>query len=160
MPHLSESLFLIMGQLIWKSWSKIYCEFLLSHPYPDRRRRRSTACSSWASRACRTCRRRRPAESCRCPAQIGPGAWVRCYNHNFLRFSTFSAKKMAVFSKTSIMNKFLHNLALFWVENTCFFHRFFYENTFKIMTSVPGVRIRKYIFIYIFVTFMNGYQGG
>jgi hypothetical protein len=36
--------------------------------------------------------------------------WGRCYDHNFLRFSV---KKMAFFSKTKVMIKILHNLALF-----------------------------------------------
>jgi hypothetical protein len=33
----------------------------------------------------------------------------RCYDHNFLRFG----KKLAFFSKTNVMIKILHNLALF-----------------------------------------------
>jgi hypothetical protein len=34
---------------------------------------------------------------------------------------------------------FLHNLALFGVKNDNFFAKFFVENIFKIVTSVPGV---------------------
>jgi hypothetical protein len=37
----------------------------------------------------------------------------RCYDHNFLRFSTIFGKKLAFFSKTNVMIKILHNLALF-----------------------------------------------
>jgi hypothetical protein len=39
--------------------------------------------------------------------------WGRCYDHNFLRFRQFSAKKLAFFSKISVMIKILHNLVLF-----------------------------------------------
>jgi hypothetical protein len=58
-----------------------------------------------------------------------------CYDHNFLQFS---AKKLAFFSKTNVMIKFLHNLALFWVKNANFFADLFCKNIFKIITSVPG----------------------
>jgi hypothetical protein len=33
----------------------------------------------------------------------------------------------------------LHNLALFWAKNADFFAKFFGENIFKIITSVPGL---------------------
>jgi hypothetical protein len=36
----------------------------------------------------------------------------------------FSAKKLAFFSKTNVMIKFLHNLALFLVKKANFFRRF------------------------------------
>jgi hypothetical protein len=46
---------------------------------------------------------------------------------NFRRFSTifgdfrqFSAKKLPFFTKTNVMIKILHNLALFWVKNANF----------------------------------------
>jgi hypothetical protein len=39
----------------------------------------------------------------------------RCYDHNFLRFWTFFAKKLAFLSKTNVTINILHNLALFWV---------------------------------------------
>jgi hypothetical protein len=39
--------------------------------------------------------------------------WGRCYDHNFLRFSPFFGEKIGFFSKTYVMIKFLHNLALF-----------------------------------------------
>jgi hypothetical protein len=39
---------------------------------------------------------------------------------------TIFGKKMAFFSKTHVMIKFLHNLALFWVQNDIF-GRFFGE---------------------------------
>jgi hypothetical protein len=59
----------------------------------------------------------------------------QCYDHNFLRFS---AKILSFFSKTNVMIKILHNLALFRVKNANFFAEFFGENIFKIITSVPG----------------------
>jgi hypothetical protein len=40
----------------------------------------------------------------------------RCYDHNFLRFSTFFGEKIGVFgmfSKTNVIIKILHTLALF-----------------------------------------------
>jgi hypothetical protein len=37
----------------------------------------------------------------------------RCYDHNFLRFST-------IFGEKNVMIKILHNLALFWVKNANF----------------------------------------
>jgi hypothetical protein len=48
------------------------------------------------------------------------------------------AKKLAFFSKTNIMIKILHNLALFGVKKRNFFAIFFGENIFKIVTSTPG----------------------
>jgi hypothetical protein len=56
--------------------------------------------------------------------------WGRCYDHNFLRFCQFSAKKLAFFSKTNVMIKILHNLALFWVKNANFFAIFFRRKYF------------------------------
>jgi hypothetical protein len=43
-------------------------------------------------------------------------------------FRRFSAKKLAFFSKTNVMIKFLHNVALFWVKNANFFAKCFSEN--------------------------------
>jgi hypothetical protein len=37
----------------------------------------------------------------------------RCYDHNFLQFPTIFDKKLALFSKTTVMVKILHDLALF-----------------------------------------------
>jgi hypothetical protein len=49
------------------------------------------------------------------------GSWGRCYDHNFLRFLTiFCKKKLAFLSKTNVMIKILHNLALFRVKNAIF----------------------------------------
>jgi hypothetical protein len=56
----------------------------------------------------------------------------------FCDFRHFSAKQLAFFSKTNVMNKILHYLALLWVKNANFFAEFFGENIFKIITSVPG----------------------
>jgi hypothetical protein len=53
-------------------------------------------------------------------------------------FRRFSAKKLAFYSKTNVMIKILHNLALFGVKNANFFAEIFGENIFKIITSVPG----------------------
>jgi hypothetical protein len=46
----------------------------------------------------------------------------------FYDFRQFSAEKIGVFSKTNVMVKILHNLALFWVKNANFFAEFFGEN--------------------------------
>jgi hypothetical protein len=46
----------------------------------------------------------------------------------FCDFRQFSAKKLAFFSKTNVMIKILHNLALFWVKNANFFAEFFDES--------------------------------
>jgi hypothetical protein len=59
-------------------------------------------------------------------------------------WSQFSAifddfRPLAFFSKTNVMIKILHNLALFWVKNANFFAEFFGENILKIITSLPGV---------------------
>jgi hypothetical protein len=43
-----------------------------------------------------------------------------CFDHNFLQFSKFLAKKLALFSKTNVMINFLRTLALFRVKNTYF----------------------------------------
>jgi hypothetical protein len=40
-------------------------------------------------------------------------SWGRFYDHNFLRFSTIFGEKIAFFSKTNVVIKILHNLALF-----------------------------------------------
>jgi hypothetical protein len=49
----------------------------------------------------------------------------------FCDFCQFSAKKMALFSKTNVMIKFLHNLALFSVKMSFladFFRRKYLKN--------------------------------
>jgi hypothetical protein len=46
----------------------------------------------------------------------------------FSEFCQFSPKKLAFFSKTNVMIKILHNLALFWVKNANFIAEFFGEN--------------------------------
>jgi hypothetical protein len=61
----------------------------------------------------------------------------------FCDFLQFSAKKLAVFSKTNVMIKILHNLALFWVKNANFFAEIFGENILKIITSVPDEFVKK-----------------
>jgi hypothetical protein len=42
----------------------------------------------------------------------------------FSDFRQYSAKKLAFFSKTNVMIKILHNLALFWVKNANFSQQF------------------------------------
>jgi hypothetical protein len=49
----------------------------------------------------------------------------RCFDHNFLRFSTIFCEKIGVFLKTNVMIKILDNLPLFWVKNANFFAEFF-----------------------------------
>jgi hypothetical protein len=44
---------------------------------------------------------------------------------------------MAFFLNTNVMINFFQNFALFWVKNAKFFAKFFGENIFKIITSVP-----------------------
>jgi hypothetical protein len=61
----------------------------------------------------------------------------------FCDFWRFSAKKLAFFSKTNVMITILHNLALISVKNAIFFAEFFGENIFKIITSVPGLRLAR-----------------
>jgi hypothetical protein len=74
----------------------------------------------------------------------------RCFDHNFRDFWQFSAKKLAFLSKTNVMIKILHNLALFWVKNANFFADFFGENILKIITSVPGPSfVRKIVRIWV-----------
>jgi hypothetical protein len=49
----------------------------------------------------------------------------------FCDFWQFSAKKLAFFSKTNVMIKVLHNLALFWVTKRQFFRWIFRRKYFK-----------------------------
>jgi hypothetical protein len=64
----------------------------------------------------------------------------RCYDRDFRQIS---AKKLAFFSKTDVMIKFLNTFALFWVKNDNFFADFFDENILKIITSVPALASRQ-----------------
>jgi hypothetical protein len=57
----------------------------------------------------------------------------------FCDFRQFSAKKLALFSKTNVMINILHNLALFWVKNAIFC-RMFQRKYLKIITSVQGMK--------------------
>jgi hypothetical protein len=47
-------------------------------------------------------------------------------------------KKLAFFSKNNVMVIFLQNLAVVRAKNANIFAKFFGENLFKIITSVPG----------------------
>jgi hypothetical protein len=54
-------------------------------------------------------------------------------------FLQFSAKRLAVFSKTNVMIKFLKKLPFVLSQKCQFFRRFFWRKYFlKIITSVPG----------------------
>jgi hypothetical protein len=55
----------------------------------------------------------------------------------FCNFRQFSAKKLAFFSKTNVIIKILHNLAVS-SQKRQFFPEFFGENILKIITSVSG----------------------
>jgi hypothetical protein len=46
-------------------------------------------------------------------------------------FAIFLRKKLAFFSKTNVMIKFLHNLALFWAKNAKFFAKKFRRKYFQ-----------------------------
>jgi hypothetical protein len=58
------------------------------------------------------------------PVDQGSTLW---YDHNFLRFLTIFGEKLAFFSKTNVMIKILHNLALFFVKHANFFRRIFWR---------------------------------
>jgi hypothetical protein len=60
--------------------------------------------------------------------RVGSETRGQCYDHNFLRFLTVFAEKMAFSLKNNVMIKFLHNLALFRVKNANFFAEFFGKN--------------------------------
>jgi hypothetical protein len=53
-------------------------------------------------------------------------------------FWHFSAKKLALFSKTHV--QFLHKLTVFLAKNGNLLGTFFVENIFKIITSVTGAK--------------------
>jgi hypothetical protein len=89
--------------------------------------------------------------SCCCPAQTGwpdwanfrpLGAWLLRTGVDvvitiFCDFWQFSAKKFAFFSKTNVMIKILHNLALFGVKNANLL-QFFSAKIFKIHNIGPS----------------------
>jgi hypothetical protein len=62
-------------------------------------------------------------------------SWGGCYDHNFLRFGTIFCEKIGVFSKTNVMIKILHNLALFRVKNGIFVLNF----SAKIILKNPNI---------------------
>jgi hypothetical protein len=57
-------------------------------------------------------------------------------------FCDFSANKMAFFSKNNVMINFFQNLTVVWAKNAKFFAKFFGENIFKSITSVPDSKLR------------------
>jgi hypothetical protein len=82
------------------------------------------------------------AENCQKSQKIFPGVDVMITI--FGDFWQFSAKKLAFFSKTNVMIKILHILALFCVKNANIFAKFFGKNIQKITTLVPG-----HVYLYI-----------
>jgi hypothetical protein len=67
-------------------------------------------------------------------------SWGRCYDHNFLRFSTIFGKKIGVFLKKQCYDQ---NFALFSFvlsKKRHFFAEFFGKNILKIIASVPGCK--------------------
>jgi hypothetical protein len=63
----------------------------------------------------------------------------RCYDHNFLQFSTIFGEKLAFFSKTNVMIKFLPKLAVVYAKKAKFFSPIFFAKIFyKIATSVTA----------------------
>jgi hypothetical protein len=58
-------------------------------------------------------------------------SWGRCFDHNFMRFSTMFGEKLSFFSKTNVIIKIFHNLALFLVKCANFSAEFVSENTKK-----------------------------
>jgi hypothetical protein len=58
---------------------------------------------------------------------------------NFCDFCKFSAKKIGVFSqKPMLSSQFLQKLEVLRAKNANIFAKFFGENIFKIIASVPG----------------------
>jgi hypothetical protein len=53
-------------------------------------------------------------------------------------FCQFSGRKLAFFSKTNVMINFFKKLAVVGTKNANIFTKFFSENIFKIITSLPG----------------------
>jgi hypothetical protein len=80
--------------------------------------------------------------------------WGRCYDHNFLRFSPIFGEKIGVFlKKLMLWSHFWKKLAVVWTKNAHIFAKFFGENIFKIITSVPdGRRYRTYLGTYVLDT--------
>jgi hypothetical protein len=61
--------------------------------------------------------------------------------------ANFSAKELALFfTKTNVMIKFLQKLAVARAKNANIFAKFFGENIFKIVTSVPVYLCRRNFF--------------
>jgi hypothetical protein len=63
--------------------------------------------------------------------------WDRCYDHNFLRFSTIFGEKFGVFLKNQCYDQILAKFSFVLSQNANFFVKFFGENILKIITSVP-----------------------
>jgi hypothetical protein len=62
-------------------------------------------------------------------------------------FLPIFGEKLAFFSKTNVVIKILHNLALIWVKNAHFFAEKIGENLKKIITSVPDQDIQVQLFL-------------
>jgi hypothetical protein len=63
----------------------------------------------------------------------------RCYDHNFLRFSTIFGKKLLFFSKTNVMIEFFQKLAVVWGKNPQYFRWIFRRKYFKNHNIGPGI---------------------
>jgi hypothetical protein len=63
----------------------------------------------------------------------------RCYDHYFRRFLPIFCEKMAFVSKTNVMIIFFSKTSSSLSKNANIFAKFFGENIFKIITSVPDV---------------------
>jgi hypothetical protein len=61
----------------------------------------------------------------------------------FCDFRQFLAKKLAFFSKTNVIIKILHNLALFWVKNANFLCQFFWRKCLLTQARKTNTRSRR-----------------
>jgi hypothetical protein len=71
--------------------------------------------------------------------------WGRCYDHNFLRFSIIFGEIFFVFLKNRCYDLFFQKLAVVEAKNANIFAKFLGGNIFRIITSVPGVKITSYL---------------
>jgi hypothetical protein len=65
--------------------------------------------------------------------------WGRCYEHNFLRFSTIFCKNWRFSQKPMLWSKFCIIYHCFESKTKFFFAEFFGKNILKIITSVPVI---------------------
>jgi hypothetical protein len=66
--------------------------------------------------------------------------WGRCYDHNFLRFSTIFGEKIGAFLKNQCYDQLFSKFRFVLSQKTPIFSLIFSAKIFlKILTSVPGV---------------------